>query len=64
MQLVPADRREEKFPCRYIRLNKQGETIDSIYRTGTQEELEMAVAKWLRQIIRALESKRAKGQAG
>ena len=60
--LVPSDHRNEKIPCRYICLNEQGETIDSLYRTGTQEELETAVAKWLRATIHRLETDQA--QAG
>jgi len=64
MQLVPPERQKEGVPCRHIPLNKQGETIDSLYRTGTQEELEAAVAGWLRNTIRALEVERAKRQSG
>jgi hypothetical protein len=64
LQLVPPDRNEEEIPCRHIPLNKQGETIDSLYRTGTQEELEAAVAEWLRATIRALELERGERQSG
>ena len=59
MQLVPEDLRSEKTPCRFIPLNEQGETIDSFYRTGTQEELEAAVAQWLKTTIDRLELKKA-----
>ena len=55
MQLIPEDRRNKKIPCRYILLSEHGETIDSFYRTGTQEELEAAVAQWLRTTIARLE---------
>ncbi len=59
--LIPPDRRRAKVPCRHILLNQQGETIDSLYRTGTQEELEMAVAQWLKAAIQKLKTERAQG---
>lgn len=61
MQLVPADAQSEKIPCRHIPLNEHGETIDSFYRTGTQEELEAAVAQWLKTAIARLEREKAEG---
>lgn len=59
MQLTPEDRRDKKIPCRYISLSENGETIDSFYRTGTQEELEAAVARWLKSTITRLERQKA-----
>ena len=59
MKLIPEDAHGRKVPCRYIPLNERGETIDSFYRTGTQEELEAAVAKWLKATIDRLERERA-----
>ena len=56
MVLVPAEHRNAAVPCRHICLDKQGETIDSLYRKATQEELETAVAKWLRTMIQRLEA--------
>jgi hypothetical protein len=44
MNLVPADCRNEKIPCRHIPRDAQGYTIDTYYRLGTQEEVEPAVA--------------------
>jgi hypothetical protein len=61
MQLVPEDFRSEKIPCRHIPLSERGETVDSFYRTGTQEELEVAVAQWLRTTIARLEREKAEG---
>jgi hypothetical protein len=58
MQLVPANRRLEQAPCRHIPLNDEGETLDSLYHTGTDDEVETAVAKWLRAGIRVLENAR------
>lgn len=55
MQLVPEDLHAKKVPCRYISLNERGETIDSFYRYSTQEELETAVAQWLKATIQRLE---------
>lgn len=64
MRLVPPEHRKEQFACRHIQLNEQGETIDSLYRTGTNEELETVVAEWLRKTIRELELKGARVQSG
>ena len=54
MQLVPAHSEEKKFPCRYIALNEQGDTLDSLYRTGTQEEIESGFSLWLKKTIARL----------
>jgi hypothetical protein len=50
-QFIPEDRRDKKVPCRYIPLSENGETIDSFYRAGTQEDLETAVTQWLKSTI-------------
>jgi hypothetical protein len=63
MQLIPEDRRDEKIPCRYIPLSENGETIDSFYRAGTQEELQTAVAQWLKSTITRLEREKAESIA-
>jgi hypothetical protein len=55
MQLVPADSQDRKFSCRYIALNEQGDTLDSLYRTGTQEEIESVFTQWLKTTIARLE---------
>jgi hypothetical protein len=47
MQFVPPDKREEKIPCRFIPLNDAGVTVESFYRSGTQDELESALREWL-----------------
>ena len=62
MQFVPPDCREEKIPCRHIPLNAEGYTIDTYYRMGTQEELERAMANWLRETIQRLGQERAQGR--
>lgn len=61
MQFVPLDCRGEKIPCRHIPLNAEGYTIDTYYRMGTQEELEAAVADWLRETSERLVQERAQG---
>jgi len=53
MEFVPAPFRGESAPCRFIPLTEAGETVDYLYRVGTQLELEEALACWLhRQIER------------
>jgi hypothetical protein len=61
MQLIPEDCRDKKIPCRNIPLSENGETIDSFYRAGTQEELETAVAQWLKSTITRLEREKVEG---
>ena len=56
MQLVPLEKRGAKVPCRYIQLNDRGETIESLYRSGTQDELESALRAWLTHEIENLEN--------
>jgi len=55
MQFVPSEFRREAVPCHYIRLNDDSETVDSLYQTGTQEELEEALRNWLTTTIQSLE---------
>jgi hypothetical protein len=59
MRVVPPEKREEKIPCRFIPLNEQGETIDSLYRSGTWKELESALRYWLTREIEKLEKEHA-----
>ena len=63
MQLVPAEFRQGKAPCRYIPLNEQNETIQSLYQCGTPEELEAAVGEWLMNTIQKLELERGQAQS-
>jgi hypothetical protein len=55
MQFVPSEYRSETVPCHHIPLNDAGETVDSLHRTGTQEELEEALRNWLTATIKRLE---------
>jgi hypothetical protein len=55
MSFVPTECHYETVPCRHIPLNEAGETIDSLYRMGTNEEIEEALRDWLVKIINRLE---------
>jgi|SRR6516162_5694495 hypothetical protein len=56
MDFVPEDRREAHFPCRHILLTPRGETVNSFYEWGTEEELETALREWLERTIREMET--------
>ncbi|MGA9073287.1 MAG: hypothetical protein WB368_04195, partial [Candidatus Sulfotelmatobacter sp.] len=43
MQFVPEDARKEQTPCLHIPLSLSGETLENLYRTGTQLEIETAL---------------------
>jgi|ERR1700690_684706 hypothetical protein len=58
IQLVPLDARKKSIPCRQIQLTPEGETLESLYSTGTLQEIEAAVGAWLRATIRSLETER------
>jgi hypothetical protein len=58
MHWVPPESREEKVPCRHIPLSPTGETLDSLYRWGDQQEIEEAMRNWLRPTIENLERER------
>lgn len=55
MRFVPPAKREEQVPCRFIPLNAIGTTVDFLYKTATQDELEAEVRTWLKAKIAALE---------
>ena len=59
MQFVTSEQKGKKIPCRHIPLNEQGVTLDSLYRTETPDEVEAAVAQWLRSTIQRLELEQA-----
>jgi hypothetical protein len=48
---VPYRFQGESAPCRFIALTQAGETVDHFYQSGTQMELEEALACWLRKQI-------------
>lgn len=61
-KLVPIELRDHDVPCRFIPLDDKGHTVDSLYRTGTQDEMVEALKIWLRREIRKLEDE--PGRAG
>jgi hypothetical protein len=63
-EFVPEGLGQKRIPCRYIPLDERGDTIDSFYRTGTQEELEAAIVKWLKATIERLERENAQALSG
>lgn len=56
IHFVPQERQATRFPCRHIQLTVTGETVNSFYEWGTEEELEKAVGEWLKRTIQQLES--------
>lgn len=60
MEFVPSQFRGESAPCRFIALTEVGETIDHFYQSGTQMELEEALACWLRKQIERMTKQEAK----
>jgi hypothetical protein len=57
-QFVPEGQRTESIPCRFIPLTSEGQTVDDLYRTGSQVEMEEALARWLRAQIERIERER------
>jgi hypothetical protein len=60
MQFVPEEARKEQTPCTHIPLSLRGETLENLYRAGTQQEIEEALGNWLRTTIRQLEAEEKK----
>ncbi|MGA7401055.1 MAG: hypothetical protein WCC99_11000 [Candidatus Sulfotelmatobacter sp.] len=63
MQFVPEVARKEQTPCIHIPLSIRGETLENLYRTGTQQEIEAALGTWLRATIQKIEAEEAKPAA-
>jgi hypothetical protein len=61
-QFVPDGQKAESIPCRFIKLTPEGVTVEDLYRTGSQVEMEEALAKWLRAQIARIERERALAQ--
>jgi hypothetical protein len=58
MQFVPKEQQGSEAPCRFIPVRETGETVDDLYRTGTQAELEGALGRWLRAQIQRIQQER------
>lgn len=63
MQFVPEEAQKEQTPCMHIPLSIRGETLENLYRTGTQQEIEAALGAWLRATIQQIEAEQAKPAA-
>ncbi len=57
-QFVPQGQKAESIPCRFIPLTKDGVTVEDLNRTGNQQEMEDALANWLRAQIERIERER------
>jgi hypothetical protein len=58
IDFVPTEQRETRLPCRHIRLTDRGETVNTFYEWGTEEELEKALREWLTRTIEELEGEK------
>lgn len=59
-QFVPEGQKGEDIPCRFIPLTSDGHTVEDLYRTGSQAEMEEALANWLRTQIARIEQQRSR----
>lgn len=64
MQFVPKEQQDREIPCRFIPLKENGETVDDLYRSGTQIETEEALGEWLRVQIQRIQQERGRGRKG
>ena len=55
-QFVPENKRNEEFPCHYIRLTASGETIASLLEKNDPHRMVTALKHWLRSTIARLEA--------
>ncbi|MGA8541676.1 MAG: hypothetical protein WB566_19390, partial [Terriglobales bacterium] len=62
LQFVPVEFHGQDAPCRFIPLDEKGDTVDSLYRTGTQKEMTEALRHWLRHAIRRIETERTEAR--
>jgi hypothetical protein len=58
MDLVPMSERKQAIPCRHIPLTMAGDTLETLYRWGSQNEIEDVYGKWLRTTIHRIEEER------
>jgi hypothetical protein len=55
IDLVPIDDRSLPKPCRQIPLTQAGDTLDTLCRWSSEQELEEAYGNWLRTMIARIE---------
>ena len=60
---VPGDKQCADVPCRHIPLNTAGQTIEDLYRTSSDIEIQEIVAKWIRAAIAKLEQEKSANYA-
>ena len=63
LDLVPAENRAQVVPCRHIPLNPAGETLQTMYQTAKQAEIENIVREWLRKTIEEVKTAAGLGRA-
>jgi hypothetical protein len=54
LRFVPPAMQDRKVACRHIPLNAEGDTLDSLYRSAYEPEIEEAVGRWLEYTVEAL----------
>jgi hypothetical protein len=62
MPLVPLRHQNQEVPCRHIPLSDVGETLDTLYRWGTMDDLTRVFRRWLLHTIEQLERKQRRRQ--
>lgn len=55
LDFVPEECRNDTIPCRHIPFNESGETLNTLYNTGTNEEIQKTLREWLVKTIAELE---------
>jgi len=56
LEFVLEESRRQTIPCRHIPLNESGETLATLYNTGTNEEIQLTLREWLLKRIAELET--------
>ncbi len=57
-QFVLDGQKKESVPCRFIQLTADKKSVEDLYRTGSQFEMEQALEQWLRAQIDRIERER------
>jgi hypothetical protein len=55
LEFVPKQSLHEAIPCRHIPLNESKETLNTLYSTATNEEIQQTLREWLLKTIAGLE---------
>ncbi len=53
--LIPCTKRQDAIPCHHITLDSEGDTVASLYKTGSQQVLDQRYSEWLSAVIAGLE---------